>query len=282
MKRVLLDGDAIAYRDEGTGPAVVFVHGTPSSSAEFAEVIAALSGQFRCVAIDHLGFGESAKPEHGDYSITAHHRRLTALLEHLAVREFHLVVHDFGGAIALPMVIDHPERVISLTLMNTWLWPLAETEPALNKQAPLLRSALMAFLYRRLNFSARVLVKAAWGSHRPLTREHHRRYMSAFKTAQERNGTVAFLKTLLDPHEPAWAMASSLASHAPRRTLLLWGMGDRVITPATLRRWTDLLPAARVVELPNVGHFVADEAPELVVRELKGFLADDGAHRRTA
>ena len=210
MTRVLLEGHSIAYRDAGEGPAVVFVHGTPSSSAEFEGVIAALSAQFRCVAIDHLGFGESAKPEHADYSIAAHRRRLASLLEHLALHEFHLVVHDFGGAIALPMVIDHPARVKSLTLMNAWLWPLAETEPALITQGPLLRSGVMRFLYRRLNFSARVLVRAGWGSHRPLTRQHHRQYVSAFKSPAERSGTVAFLEALLDPNEPAWAMGPIL------------------------------------------------------------------------
>ena len=59
-------------------------------------------------------------------------------------------------------------------------------------------------------------------------------------------------------------------------------MGDRVITPRTLRRWTELVPAARVIELPRVGHFVADEAPELVARALADFLTNDEAQRRTA
>ena len=266
LKHVTLDDHRIAYRDQGSGPVVVFVHGTPSSSVEFAAVIDAIAPQFRCIAIDHLGFGESDKPQAADYSIGAHSRRLSALLEHLGVGQYHLVVHDFGGAIALPLASADPSRILSLTLMNTWLWPLAETEPALVRQLPLLRSRLMEWLYRRFNFSARVLVKAAWGTHRPLKRHQHQRYMAAFPTADQRSGTIAFLKALLDPAEPAWARWRELdvLKHVPAQ--ILWGMGDAMVTPKTLGRWREILPAATVVELPRVGHFISDEAPELVAR----------------
>lgn len=273
MNRFVIDGHTLAYRDEGRGAAVVFVHGTPSSSAEFAPAIAALRGSFRCVAIDHLGFGASDKPARADYSIAGHRARLAALLSHLGINDYHLVVHDFGGAIALPLAMATPGRVLSVTLINTWLWPLEETETSLRRQKRLLRSPLMTFLYRYLNFSARVLVKAAWGSHRPLERSRHREYQQAFTSAAERSGTVAFLRALTDSAEPAWRSEVTLDALRHARTQLLWGMGDRMITPATLRRWTERLPAARVVELPKVGHFVADEAPELVVEHLRSFLA---------
>ena len=274
MNRVTIDGVELAYRDQGNGPVAVFVHGTPSSSAEFEEVFSRLRMSYRCVAIDHLGFGQSDKPADGNYSIEAHRARVQALLSHLNVRDFHLVVHDFGGAIALPLAVEHPERLLSLTLINTWFWPLEQTEPALRWQRPMLRSSLMKFLYRQWNFSARVLVKAGWGTYRPLTRAQHVRYQQAFRTPNDREGTVAFLDALVDPDEPAWRLTDCLARLGRVPVLLLWGTGDRVVTTATLRRWRDLLPAARVVELAGVGHFVADEAPELVAEALLRFWRD--------
>ena len=276
MTHLIIDGHRVAYRDEGRGPAVIFVHGTPSSSAEFTAVIDALSPTFRCVAIDHLGFGQSDKPEAADYSIAAHRRRLAALLSHLDIREYHLVVHDFGGAIALPLAIADPARVLSLTLMNTWLWPLVETERAMGRQLPLLRSRLMVWLYRRFNFSSRVLVKAAWGSHRPLTREQHRRYMAPFGTPSQRTGTIAFLKALLDPAEPSWHAWRGLDALERVKVLVLWGMADAMVTSKTLERWRELVPQAKIIELPQVGHFAADEAPELVAGALRGFLGEAG------
>jgi haloalkane dehalogenase len=275
VKRFTTDGYQIAYRDEGRGPVVVFVHGTPSSSAEFAAVIDALCPEYRCIAVDHLGFGQSDKPEVADYSIDAHRRRLAALLGHLDIARFHLVAHDFGGAIALPLAMADPRRVVSLTLMNTWLWPLVDTEPAMRVQLPLLRSRLMAWLYRRFNLSARVLVKAAWGTHRPLTTEQHQRYMAPFSTPAERTGTIAFLKALVDAAESSWQRWRDLEALAEVPTLVLWGMGDKMVTPKTLQRWRALVPAAKIIELPRVGHFAADEAPELVSDLLRRFLADD-------
>lgn len=270
MKRVTIGGHSLAYRDEGAGPVVVFVHGTPSSSAEFAAVIEALRPSFRCIAVDHLGFGESDKPEHADYSVAAHRERLAAVLAHLGVSDYHLVAHDFGGPIALPLAMQNPERALSVTLMNTWLWPLEDTEPSLRKQKWLLASALMRAMYRYANFSARVMVKAAWGTHRPLTRERHRQYQEMFKNGRERSGTIGFLNAVVDARDPAWHADTDWLRRRP--VLLLWGMGDTFISPKTLRRWTDLLPAARVVPLAKVGHFVADEAPELVVDALRSFL----------
>lgn len=277
MNRFSVDGYSLAYRDEGSGPVVVFVHGTPSSSAEFAAVIAALRGSFRCIAIDHLGFGESDKPAVADYSIAAQRARLSVLLGELGVRDFHLVVHDFGGAIALPLALEEPGRVVSLTLMNTWLWPLEETEATLVRQKWLLQSAMMRFCYRYLNFSARVLVKAAWGTHRPLTREHHAAYMRRFPRASDRTGTIAFLNALFDRREPAWRADVSPLRAIP--TLVLWGAGDALITVKTLKRWTELLPDGHVVQLPRVGHFLADEAPHLVVDALRPFLGDAASAR---
>jgi haloalkane dehalogenase len=97
MKSILMDGHRIAYRDEGhqteAGSPLVLVHGTPSSSQEFATVIESLKPNYRCIAIDHLGFGQSDKPVNGDYSLNAHTERLTFLLfDHLKLESFHLFV----------------------------------------------------------------------------------------------------------------------------------------------------------------------------------------------
>ena len=275
MNHIHIDGARMAYRDEGQGPVVVFVHGTPSSSAEFADVIAALRSSYRCVAVDHLGFGQSDKPEAADYSMSAHRERLQQVLTRLNVQRYHLVVHDFGGAIALPMAIAHPERVLSLTLMNTWLWPLQETEPSLRRQRWLMQSSLMTYLYRHWNMSPRVLVKAAWGTHRPLTPEKHAQYTQAFRSAPERSATIACLHTLFDEREPAWSAWQRLGALAHVPTSIVWGTAD-VISTNTLDRWSQLLPHAHIVRCERVGHFVSDEAPELVVAALEPFLREAG------
>jgi pimeloyl-ACP methyl ester carboxylesterase len=262
------EGHKIAFVDEGHGPAVVFVHGTPSSSAEFHGVISSLQNDYRCIAIDHLGFGASEKPENGDYSLQKHTERLAALLAFLKLTRFHLVVHDFGGAIGLPIAVNNWEGIQSLTLMNTWGWPLVETESSLKKQKWLMNSGFMRFLYKKFNFSARFLVKMAWGKHRPLTREKHLTYQNAFPTPAERMGTVGFLNALFETQNPAWKVHQELASKPKIPVLLLWGKSD-VISLNTLNRWKVIFPHSGIELFEKVGHFVADEAPELVTKELR-------------
>ncbi len=276
LRHLTLDGHRLAYRDAGSGPVMLFVHGTPSSSAEFAEVMARLGARARCVAVDHLGFGGSDKPPRADYSITAHRARLARVLAQLGIERFHLVAHDFGGPIALPLVLDRPARALSVTLMSTWLWPLGETDPKLERQRALMTSALVRWLYLNANLSARVIVKAAWGRHRPLTRDKHREYTSAFPRRDARHGTVAFLRALFDDAEPAWGMHTRLGALQGIPVQVVWGTRD-VIDAATADRWQREVPHARGVRLPEVGHFIADEAPELLVPLLADFLDSRGA-----
>ena len=99
------------YIDEGKGKVIFFVHGTPVWSYVYRKLIKDLSAQYRCIAVDHLGFGFSDKPQDADYAPEAHARRLEALIEHLQLQQITLVVHDFGGPIGLCYALRHPENV---------------------------------------------------------------------------------------------------------------------------------------------------------------------------
>lgn len=251
------------FIDEGNGPAIVFVHGTPSSSQEFRGVIDQLKKSYRCIAIDHLGFGKSPKPADGDYSLQAHSQRLGALLTLLGLRSFHLVVTDFGGPIALPVAFERWDQVQSLVVLNSWAWPLEDVDPKIKKMKKIMLSPLMKFLYLHLNFSANVMVKSAWGKYSKLTRQKHAQYKAAFPSANDRHGTWAFLNALFDRNNPAWQTGERLSRLEAKPTLILWGQAD-VLPQDNIRLWRNCVPTALVKMLPKVGHFVCDEAPELV------------------
>lgn len=259
----------LTYQDMGEGEVIVIVHGTPSSSEEFSQVATELARSYRVILPDHLGFGRSEKPFDGDYSLKSHTNRLEALLTHLNIDHFHLVVHDFGGAIALPIAVKFPDRVLSLSLINTWAWPLENSEPMFRFQKPLMKSPLMRWMYLNLNFSARVLVKSAWGMHRPLNKEKHQRYMQAFPTRQDRMGTWRFAEALCDASESSWNLDLSILRAKPAQ--VIWGMADKLLSPRTFDYWKNLFPDAHRVTLGKVGHFVADEAPEKLTPVLKNF-----------
>jgi pimeloyl-ACP methyl ester carboxylesterase len=269
-----VEGGRLHYVDEGEGPPVVLVHGTPVWSFVYRRLIADLSATHRVVAPDHLGFGLSDKPADADYRPAAHARNLERLIEALGLRDVVLVVHDFGGPIGLSYAVEHPENVRALVLLNTWMWSLAGT-PA-ERASRLLSGAVGRFLYRRLNLSPRVLVPALFADRSRLTPEIHRHYVDAFPSPAERQAPWVFARELMgssDWYEGLWRRRDRLAGLP---ALVLWGMKDSAFRPDALARWRDALPGARVVELPDAGHFVQEEAPEDVAREIRRLLAGPG------
>ena len=110
------------YVDEGSGDPIIFVPGNPSWSFESREMIKALSGQFRCIAVDHIGFGLSDKPLDYSYLPQEQAKNLDALLESINLEKITMVVGDWGGPIGLSYAIHHPERMKAICITNTWLW----------------------------------------------------------------------------------------------------------------------------------------------------------------
>ena len=259
------------YVDEGEGPAVVFVHGTPSWSYDYRELIAKLRARYRCIALDHLGFGLSDRPLSVDDPLSLHSQNLERLLAALGVDRYALVAHDFGGPIALPLVLEHPERVRALCLMNTWAWSMNE-DPEFTKLRRLAGSAFMRFLYRYANFSARTMVKSSWGKRTPLTGRRHRHFTGLFPNRASREGTWAFARSLVSHDERFDALGARLGALRDVPTLVAWGMADKFVGAPHLARWKRELPNARFLELDGVGHFPQDEAPNDLLAALEPLL----------
>lgn len=262
-------GGRMAFVDEGSGPAVVLAHGTPSSSTEWRWVMRQLLPHRRVIAMDHLGFGQSDRPaDFRTYSFAWHRENLRAFFAQAAPQQFQLVLHDVSGPIALPLVAELGTRVRSLTIIQSWLWDLA-VDPTFAKNRSRMGSALMRWLYLSWNFSPRVMVKLGWGDRVPLTRALHRELISQFPTKQARAGLWGFVRSLLDEGgslEPE--LGRLLAAKVP--TTVVWGRADRVVKPVHLARWRELLPTARFVELADVGHFPQLEAPSEVASAIAG------------
>ena len=130
------------YVDEGDGETIVFVHGTPSWSYEFRAEIKELSQTYRCVAIDHLGFGLSERPENWDYTLESHRKSFSEFIDRVGIEHFSLVMHDFGGPIAFPWAIDHPDRIRSIAFSNSWFWPFEAVDAEFAKGKTLARFCL--------------------------------------------------------------------------------------------------------------------------------------------
>jgi haloalkane dehalogenase len=270
------------YIDEGSGPPIVFVHGTPTHSYEFRHLIAALSATHRCIAPDHLGFGRSDRPADFAYTPEAHAAALGEFVDQLGLERFTLAVHDFGGPIGLPLAMSEglsgPDRTIPsrmvdrVILINTWAWPLND-DPKMARAAAFTAGAAGRLLYKYANASLRLIMPSAYGDRRKLTKVIHRQYLDVFRDRTARVLVLhALAKALLDSRAHYQSLLDRIDRLRRRPVLIVWGMKDSAFQPYQLERWQQLLPEADVVRIDGAGHWPHEEEPALVIEAIRRFL----------
>ncbi len=267
-----IDGHRMHYVDEGEGIPILFSHGTPEWSFGWRDLVEGLRGQYRCIALDHLGFGLSDKPADADYSVQAHAARLEKFIEKLQLPDFHIVANDFGLSISLAYAVNHPERVQKISIFNGWMWPLS-SDPHYAKAAKVMRTWFGRVMYKYFNFPVNVVMPAAFGDKKKLTKEVHRHYKMALPDPASRTAAYAFTYELLDA-ELFWAdLWQRRERISGKPFLVFWGMKDAFVPPYELEKWEKALTNASIVRLENAGHFAQEEEPERMIAELKLFFS---------
>jgi haloalkane dehalogenase len=260
------------YVDEGQGRPLVFVHGTPDWSFAWRHLIKALSARYRCVAPDNLGFGLSDKPRGYSYAPAEQAANLRRLIEHLGLRDITLVLHDFGGPFGLSYAIEQPANVKSLVLMNTWMWSL-RGDPHFERFGRLFGGALGRFLYLRLNFSVRVMMKHAILDQSRFPRRIREQYARPLGSAAERLATHAYARALLGAgewYDTLWRRREKIRDIP---AMILWGMNDPAFRQEELDRLQMVFSHKRTACFHDAGHFPQEERSERVVSLVEQFLA---------
>jgi len=263
-------GARLHYIDEGEGESLLFVHGTPSWSFDFRHVIRELRNAYRCIAVDHIGFGRSDKPRDYDYSVQNHSATLEKFILDKDLRGLTLVLHDFGGPIGFHAALKHPERIKRIVILNSWLWS-SRNDEAYRKMSKVLRSPLLPFLYRYFNFSARFALPASFGE-KKISPRILKQYTGAFTRRSQREGTLAFARGLLndqDWFEWLWQQREVLSG---KPLLFVWGIKDPVTGTQYLQKFLDGFPGAGVLKIASAGHFPQEEEPEAVSRGIREFM----------
>lgn len=260
------------YLDEGSGDPILLVHGTPTNSYEFRHLIAALSSTHRCIAPDHLGFGQSSRPADFAYTPEAHAAVLREFVEKLDLNHITLIVHDFGGPIGLPLALEAASRVDRVVLLNTWAWPLND-DPKLARGAAFIGGPVGRLLYKYGNASLRLIMPSAYGDRRKLTREIHRRYLDVFRDRAARVLVLhALAKALLASRAHYQSLLDRIERLRLKPVLIVWGMKDSAFQPYQLDRWRQLLPHAETVRVEEAGHWPHEEEPSPVIDAIRRFL----------
>jgi haloalkane dehalogenase len=264
---------SLHYVDEGSGPLVVMVHGNPTWSFLYRKLIKRLRAEYRCIAIDHLGFGLSDKPKDWSYRPEDHAANLAALIEGLGLKGITLVVQDWGGPIGLSYAVAHPENVARIIILNTWAWPV-NRDPYYIAFSAFLGGPIGRMLIRRYNFFARTLLRQLFGDKRKLSSAAHEHYLRPLATPEDRKGCLVFPKEIMKSTpwlDQLWHKISTLNG---KPKLIVWGMGDIAFREKELKRWQCTFPEARSIRLSSVGHYLQEEAPDELAAAVVPFLRE--------
>jgi haloalkane dehalogenase len=273
------DGLELHYVDEGAGPPVVLVHGNPTWSFFYRRLIARLAPAYRCLAPDHLGMGLSSRPTAAEYGfrLADRARDFGLLMNHWQLSApVHLIVHDWGGPIALAWAGENPGRVASITLLNTGLrlpgnYRLPFRLALFKHLAP-----LGDWLARPCNCFARGT--AAFGSMKGLTAAARRGFLAPYAQAKDRLALARFIEDIpLTPAHPSFERLRQIDCNfttalSQKPLALLWGLQDFVFNRQIFLDWRERLPQARTLVLPEAGHYLLEDEPDRAFAFVENFL----------
>jgi haloalkane dehalogenase len=260
------------YVDEGAGNPIVMVHGNPTWSFLYRDLIKRLRSEYRCIALDHIGFGLSEKPKDWGYRPEDHAKNLSALIDGLGLNNITLVLQDWGGHIGLAYAVTHPEKIARIVLMNTWAWPVNRDFHYVGFSG-LMGGPVGRMLIRRYNFFAQVLLRQAFGDKSKLSETAHNHYVHPLETPEDRKGCMVFPKEIIASTPWLKQIWSRISALNDKPKLFVWGMKDIAFRDKELKRWEQTFPEARSVRLGTVGHFVQEEAPNELANAVIPFLA---------
>jgi pimeloyl-ACP methyl ester carboxylesterase len=280
-KRCLPVGAArVAYFEEGIGEPVVFLHGCPFSSYIWRKVIPRLSADYRCLAPDLLGLGDTETHASADWSLPAQAAMVLGWLDALGIARAHVIGHDHGGAVAQLLAAHHPDRIDRLVLCNAEAydnWPSAEERPLVRlTQVPLVGTLFLWFYGSTLGTRLALSIGQAVKNKAVLTDDLISGYVRANTSdARRRAKTARFLAGQFDPANNRCTMdALDGLRRFDHPTLLLWGEDDPHFGPAWAGRLRQDIPGVvRLEFLPDTGHLLMEEQPEAFAAHLLAFLS---------
>lgn len=268
-----IDGHAVHYVDEGSGPTLLFLHGNPTWSFVYRDVIRALRDEFRCVALDYPGFGLStARPGHG-YLPEEHAQVVTAFVDALGLSGVTLVAHDWGGPIGLATVEQRLAAFDSLVLANTWGWPITGA-PHVEIASRAMGGPVGRLLMRKFNLFVNAMIPAGHRLRKP-TADEMAHYRNALATLNRAEATAVFARSITGSRAFLAGVEAGLPNLASLPTLIVWGDADIAFRSKERQRWEHTFTDSHTVIVEGAGHFVQSDAPDQFATAIRDWVGRD-------
>ena len=256
----------IAYLRTGQGPPLVLLHGIPSSSYLWRDVIEPLSATFEVLAPDLLGFGDSDKRMDVDLSIAAQARYVVAFMETIGVHQAAVAGHDIGGGVAQLMAVDEPQRVARLILIDSIVdnnWPIPDIA---RLKEPAWDQIMVNIDLRR---GLRKGLEAGVVTPGRVTDEMVDEWTRPF---QDLGGRRAYLRAARALNNRDLTSRAKHIDEIETPTLILWGANDAFLEPGWAETLHHRLRESTVQIIDPGGHFLPLDRPDAVVEAITRFL----------
>lgn len=252
----------VHFVDEGDGPPLLLLHGNPTWSFLYRDVISGLRDRFRCIAVDYPGFGLSrARPGYG-FTPAEHAGVLEQLVLALDLSNVTMMVQDWGGPIGFAVAGRHPARFAAFVIGNTWAWP--KSDPGTQVFARLLGGPVGRRLIAGRNVFVERILPGGVRRH-PLSDTVMNAYRGPFPTPASRRPTAVFPREILAGRPFLADVERGLPQLRDRPALLLWPTADVAFRERERRRWEAVFPDHRTVLLEGAGHYIQEDAPDEIV-----------------
>ena len=272
-----LDGQRYHYIDEGAGAGetLLMVHGNPTWSFAWRNLVKDLSADYRVLAVDHIGCGFSDKPEHYPYRLDNHIDNLCRFVESLDLNGITLFAHDWGGAIGMGAAGRLPERFERFALFNT----AAFHSIRIPRRIAVCRIPVFGpLVIRGLNAFSHGALRMAVEKRERMTAAVRAGYLAPYSNWAERVAVLRFIQDIpLKPGHPSYetltAVEKGLEQFRDSPMLLTWGERDWCFTTDFLKGFQERFPHAETFAIPEAGHYVFEDAHEQFIPRVREFLA---------
>jgi pimeloyl-ACP methyl ester carboxylesterase len=275
-----ISGLRLHYLDEGPrdAPPVLMLHGNPSWSFYYRNLVKALSPKYRCIVPDHIGCGLSDKPGDDlyDYRLSSRIDDISKLIQYLELSTpLTLVVHDWGGMIGFGWAVQNPDRISKLVIMNTAAFPIPEEK----RMPPALRLVrdLRIGEFLTLRFNAFSGIAARAGFKKPVSKEIRKAYKLPYDSPANRIATARFVQDIpLSEKDPGFDIllrtAEQLYLLKDKPCLIAWGEKDFVFDKTFLKRWLEYFPDAELHRYPDCGHYILEDGGPALIDTIREFI----------
>lgn len=259
------------YVDEGQGSPVLLLHGNPTWSYIYRNVVKGLSGECRLVAPDYPGFGMSKAPSQYGFTPQEHSEAVAYLIDHLKLENFVMVVQDWGGPIGMNYAARNRANLRGMVVMNTWAWPASN----LQKVFSLVMGGWPVGYWlqtRRNYFSKSMLPDGIYHKER-VTLSLRSAYTAPFPTPKSRRPTWIFPRQIRKARPWLADIETKLPNLSDLPAQILWGTHDDPGFPlAVMVRWQGYLKLHETETLDDASHSVQEDRPDRVVASVRRVL----------